>query len=83
MGLAAEEVPAVEEAVARVLRVERIVESGFRSFLKGRVSDSESESGSVCRRFFFLSAILKERERGRNGSNLEREREVSERVRMK
>lgn len=60
MGFRAEDVPAASEAVARVLRVERIAESGFRSFLKGRVSDSESESGSVCRRFFFLSAISRE-----------------------
>lgn len=85
MGLAAEEVPAVAEAVARVFRVERIVESGFRSFLNGRVSDSESESGSVWRRFFFLSAI--ERERVRESTNVRNGRyqkiEMSETVSLK
>ena len=42
---------AAEETVARVLRQEGMVELGFRFFLKGRVS--ESESGLACRRFSF------------------------------
>lgn len=53
-------------SATRVLRVERMRESGLRRFLKGRVlvSPSESELESSRRRFFFfLSAAIVERER--------------------
>lgn len=58
-----------EEEEARVLRVDRMAESGLRDFLKGRESLSESEVGSARLLRFFLSAILRERERARGAGN--------------
>lgn len=51
------EVEADFVASARVLIMDRIAESGFRRFLKGRRADSSSESESARRRFL-LSAIV-------------------------
>lgn len=64
------EVEADLVASVRVSSMDRMVESGFRRFLKGRRADSSSESESARRRFR-LSTIIDELSGSRGRENVE------------